>query len=83
MTIFINSSKINATNPLRRIWPHTPVTRGERVALLHVFQSVNKRIPHSKLAKSTVLGTLENVFVRMGRRWVMRKQEEFHHGRSH
>lgn len=83
MTTFIYALKINAANPLQGIWPRTSVTTGGRVALLRALLSVNNRIPRSELAKLTVLATLEKVFVRVCRRWVMSKREGFHHVRSH
>ncbi len=83
MTNFINVPKINAANSLQGMWPRTPVTTGGVLAAFRALPSVNRRILRTALAKLTVLGTLENVFVRVCRRWVMSKREGFHHVRSH
>lgn len=83
MTTFIHVLTINAANSLQSIWSRTPKTTGGGFAALRALLSVNSCVPISELANVNVLATLEKVFVRVCRRWVMSKREGFHHVRSH
>ncbi len=83
MTTFINVLTINAANSLQRDWPRMPKMTGGGFAAFRALLSGNCGVRRSELNKSDTLGSLEKVFARVCRRWVMSQREGFHYVRSH